>query len=155
MAGANVTVSGMPREMGGLKESQVAFMKHHKEVADALLNISGIGTIDGKPHDKDDPRPPYVHQDWPKMVYHAEHGELVVEDQHELDEALRQRYRPEPYLKPQVALADPRAEKFALQKELKEKDGQITTLADQMRRMQDQMTEMAAKLEAIPAASKK
>lgn len=127
---ANVSVSGMPREMGGLKESIVAFRKHHTEVGAALLNISAVGTEDGLPHDKDDPRPDYTPQPFPKMVYHAEKGELTVYDDDELNEALRQKYRKEPYAKPQVALADPKAEKVALQAELKHKDGQIAALND-------------------------
>ena len=142
---ANVTVSGMPREMGGLKESITAFRKHHTEVGDALLNISGVSTVTGQPMDKDDPRMPYVHQEWPKMVYHADGREEVCvtpEDFH----ALRPKgFRMEPYPKAQVAMQDPKTEKVMLQKELKEKDGQIATLTDTLARLSARVEELAAK----------
>jgi len=124
----------MPREMGGLKESQNAFKKHHIEVGNALLNISGVGTADGEPKDKDDPRPAYIPQQFPKMIFHAEKGELVVEHQEELDLHLKRGYRLEPYPKPQVAIEDPKVEKAALQAQLKKKDGEIASLADTLQR---------------------
>lgn len=141
---ANVSVSGMPREMGGLKESISAFRKHHHEVGGALLNISGVGTVEGKPVDKDEPRMTYdpKNHPFPKMIYHAEHGELVVNDQHELEEALRQKYRLEPYLKPQVALADPKAEKLATDAKIKAQEGTINAQNDMLLKMQ-------ARLEAL------
>lgn len=150
MAGANITVSGMPREMGGLKESQTAFRKHHIEVGDALLNVSGIGTIDGKPKDKDEPRPPYKKQDLPKMLYHPEKGEHICYSKAEVEEKLKTGWRKEPYRKPQVALEDPRAEKFALQKQLKEKDGQITALGDQLQRALDRLDRLESKAAEAP-----
>ncbi len=145
---ANITVAGMPREMGGLKESTAAHRKHWKEVGDALLNISGIGTADGKPVDKDEPRIAYKHQSFPRMVYHAENGELVVENDTELTEALRQKYREAPYIKPQVMVEDPRIEKQRLQDSLKTKDGQINTLADKL-------TKALERLDALEQAGDK
>src|SRR3954468_24126991 len=73
---ANVHVAGMQGNdgMGGLVESVSKFCKHHKEVGEALLNISGIETPTGGPVDKDEPRPAYQRQEFPKMVYHAEKG---------------------------------------------------------------------------------
>ncbi len=151
MAGANVTVSGMPREMGGLKESVTAFRKHWKDVGDALLNVSGIDTATGQPTDKDEPRMAYEYQPFPKMVFHAEHGELTVENQTELDEALTQKYRLEPYVKPQVHMGDPKAEKVALQKELKEKDGQITALGDALQKALSRLDALEAANEVKPS----
>lgn len=155
MAGANITVSGMPRTMGGQKESISAFRKHWIDVGNALLNVSGIDTATGEPTDKDEPRMPYVYQPFPKMVFHAEHGELTVENQQELDEALKQKYRLEPYIKPQVAMADPKAEKVALQKELKEKDGQINTLADKLTKALERLDALEAAGEAKPSKQSK
>ena len=143
---ANVSVSGMPRTMGGLRESQTAFRKHHIEVGDALLNISGVGTVTGEPVDKDEPRMPYVPQQFPKMIFHPEHGELVVNDQAELDEALRQRYRLEPYPKPQVAIEDPKVEKKQLQDKLKHQDGVIN-------QQNDLLAKLTARLEALEQAA--
>jgi len=139
---ANVSVSGMPRTMGGLRESQVAFHKHHKDVGDALLNISGVGTVTGGPVDKDEPRMPYVPQEYPKMVFHPEHGELIVQDEKELEEALRQRYRMEPYPKPQIALEDPKVEKKQLQDKLKQQEGVIN-------QQNDLLMKLTARMEAL------
>ena len=154
MAGANITVSGMPRTMGGQKESISAFRKHWIDVGNALLNVSGIDTATGEPTDKDEPRMPYVYQPFPKMVFHAEKGELTVENQFELDEALRQKYRLEPYLKPQVAVQDPRVEKAELQKKLSEQSGQNTALADALQKALARIDALEAKAEE-PKSSKK
>lgn len=133
---SGVTVTGIQKEMGGLKESQIQFRKHQAEVGDALLNVA-----EGR--DKDDPRPAYKHQEFPKMIYHPEKGTVIVKDEIELDEYLRaDGWRLEPYLKPQVALEDPKTEKLLLQKQLREKDGEIATLNDNQRAMQRQLDEL-------------
>lgn len=139
---ANVSVSGMPREMGGLKESVVAFRKHHKEVGDALLNISGVDTATGQPTDKDEPRMPYVHQDWPRMVYHADGREEICVTERDFNALKPKGFREQPYPKVQVAMADPKTEKVELQKKLAEKEGQIATL-------QDTLTKLAARVEEL------
>lgn len=123
---------GVPREMGGLQESVVAFRKHHKEVGDALLNVT-----EGK--DKDEDRPAYVRQPFPKMIYHPEKGELIVENDADLKLALKGGYRLEPYPKPQVALEDPKVEKLALEAKLKQKDGEIASLADLVQRLSSRL----------------
>lgn len=138
---------------GGIKESLAKFNRHHQEEAGQLLNISGIDTVDERgnknvPVDKDDPRMPYVHQSFPAMVYHAEKkpaigsceaGEAIALDQKELDALLAKGYRMEPYPRPQVHLEDPRQEKAALQRELREKDGELATLRDQTARLLERM----------------
>ena len=156
---ANVHVAGlMTRREGGLKESLAEFRKHHQGTGDALLNISGVGTIDGLPCDKEDPRPVYNPKDhpFPSMVYHAEKGELVVNNHEELKDALNRGWRKEPLIRAQVALEDPRTEKLALQKELKEKDGQIAILTDTMTKMMDRLEAMELReREAADQPSKK
>jgi hypothetical protein len=142
---AGVSVTGMPREMGGLRESMSAFRKHHHEVGDALLNISGVGTIDGQPADKDEPRQPYVRQDYPKMVYHADGREEICATQADFNALRPKGFRAEPYPKVQIAMADPKAEKVALQKSLAEKDGQLATMADMLSKMQAQIDALAKK----------
>ena len=80
------------------------------------------------------------------MVFHPEHGELEVKNQEELTEALRQRYRYDPYPKPQVAIEDPKVEKKQLQDKLKHQDGIIN-------QQNDLLTKLAARLEALEAAA--
>lgn len=136
MSTSNVMVAGMAGDgMGGLKESITKFRKHHEEVSAALLNISGVGTVTGGPVDKDEPRPAYVHQPWPKHTYHADGRDLIVLDADELKDAREHGYRLEPYPKPQVALGDPKAEKVAVQKALTQKDGEIAALTDLVQKM--------------------
>ncbi len=138
---------------GGLKEGLAKFTRHHSEESSQLLNISGIGTVDPQgninvPVDKDDPRMPYVHQSFPVMVYHAEPkpaiglcepGEAVAQNQEELDGLLKRGYRAAPYPRKQVHLEDPRAEKAALQQELKEKDGELARLRDVSAKLLERM----------------
>ena len=129
MAGA-VTVMGVERELEGLKESLSRFRKHHEEVANALLNISGIGTMTGDVADKDDPRPAYVRQEWPKHVYHADGRDKTVADSAELQLEMDEGFRLEPYQKPQIAVHDPKSEKAALEARLKQQDATIAQLQD-------------------------
>lgn len=146
---ANIQVMGRPREAGGLKESIAKFTKHHAEVGDALLNVSGIGVPEGQVLDENDPRPAYDPRDpankWPLMVYHAERGELTVLDAEELKEARRQGYRDDPYPKPQIAVLDPASEKKALEIQLRQKDGEIALLSDTTQKLME-------RLEALEAA---
>lgn len=157
MSGANVTVAGLMTNdgMGGLKESVAKFRAHHKEVGDALLNISGIDTLTGEPTDKDEPRPAYQRQEFPKMVYHAEKGELIVEDVDDvggkmgLRSALKAGYRREPYPKPIVVVNDPATEKKALMDHNQQLQGQITSQNDVIERQNKLMESMAVRLSAL------
>ncbi len=131
MSGA-VQVQGLPGKAtgGGTKEAQVKFRKHHIEVGDALLNLAeGI--------DQDEPRPQYVKQEFPMMVYHPEKGELIVEGMEDLPggqlglkSALKAGYRRQPFQKVAVAVLDPATEKLELLAKLRQKDGEIATLTD-------------------------
>ena len=145
MAGANVQVTGIQRTMGGLKESMTAFRKHHAEVADALLNISGVGTDGGQMVDKDEARKPYEHKEWPRMAYHADGREEVCVTPADFNALRPKGFRMEPYPKVQVALADPKSEKAELQRQLAEKDGKIATLAERMDRLQELLEQQASK----------
>ena len=145
MAGANVQVTGIQRTMGGTRESMTAFRKHHAEVADALLNISGIGTPDGQPVDKDEPRKAYEFQEWPKMVYHADGRQEVCVTPTDFNSLRPKGFRTEPYPTVQVAMLDPKAEKVEFQRQLSEKDGKIATLAEKLDRLAVQMEALTAK----------
>lgn len=149
MAGANVHVMGGVNDgMGGLQESQSKFRKHHKEVGDALLNVSGIGTPDGKPVDKDADRLPMEFQKFPMMIYHAEKGEEIINSDQELADMLRKGWREEPYIKAQVALEDPKAEKLALEAKLKQKDGEIALMNDTLRKALARLDQLEEKATA-------
>ena len=140
---ASVTVMGLTeRPMGGLKESMAVFTKHHKEVGDALLNISGIGTVDGQMADKDEPRLLYNPNDhrWPTRVHHSDGREQDVADKAELDAAVKAGFRREPYRKPQVHVADPATEKKALMDQLADQRQQNVVLTDQLTKLADRLS---------------
>lgn len=139
---AQISVLGVTRPDGGLKESQAAFRKHHHEVGDALLNISGVGTPSGEMADKDDPRPAYVHQPFPCMLYHADGRDTVVRDQAELATAKGVGFRHAPFAKPAVHVGNPQEEKKLLLDQLADRDAKLA--------MQNEMLlETMARLEAL------
>ncbi len=137
------------REMPGLKKAQLEFTKNNRETGDALLNVTdgarGVKGPDGvTPLTENDPRPAYVHASFPKMLYHAKLGERVVDDTEEMDAAIAEGFQAKPFVVVKVAAADPGVEKANLQRELLEKQGQITTLATEMAEMRAQMAELIA-----------
>lgn len=77
-----------------------------------------------------DPRPPYLKQEWPKHVYHADGRDKQVADKNDLKDAVAVGFRTEPYRAVRVAVLDPAIEKAKLQAEMAEKDGKIATLGD-------------------------
>lgn len=139
---ATVTIVGVAREMGGLKESLAKFRLHHQQTADVLLNISGIGTPKNQPLDQDDPRAPYVYQPYPKMLFHANGDEKIVADPKEQALAEKAGFRTTPYEKPRVVLEDPAAEKQALLARNKELEGKLTV-------QNEMLQKLAARLEAL------
>lgn len=146
MSGA-VSVAGMVTDgMGGLRESQAAFRKHHKEVGDALLNISGLDTPTGGPVDKDEARQPYIRQEWPKMIYHADGRELIVHDDTERQDHFKRGFRNDPYIKPKVAVNDPATEKKALM-------DTNTQLQAQLTQQNELILRMAERLEALESSA--
>lgn len=132
---ADITVIGVNDGMGGLKESLAKFRKHHVEVGDALMNVSGVGTATGAMVDKDEPRPLYEHQDYPRMLYHADGREKTVNGIEDQREAEKIGFRTKPYLRPAVHLADPQTEK--------------RELLDRNRELTARLAELAERLEAV------
>ncbi len=133
-----VTVSGIvSKEMGGLKESLGAFRRNVHEDADAILNITGIATPTGQPVDKDDPRMPYVMQPYPKMVYHADGREVVVDDERELKMFQGQGFRTMPYIKPQIQVLDPATEKKELLDTNRQLQTQITLQNERLAKLEE------------------
>jgi hypothetical protein len=142
---ANVQVFGVPgREMPGLKGALATFRKSEQERGDALLNIAGVGTVDGQMADVEDPRPPYVYQPWPKLMYHADGREQQVDNQAEAEEAGAKGFRHMPYPKPQVAIEDPRVEKARLIQDAADARALNAQLLERL----TQVTERLAALEA-------
>ncbi len=134
-----VQVAGFQGESaGGLLESLAAHHKNTKETSDILLNLSGIGTATGQKVHKDTPRPNYVHQKLPRMLYHPQHGEKIVYTEQEMHDTKRAGYREEPYVKPQVAIHDPATEKKQLIERNQELEGKLAQQNDILLKMQDQ-----------------
>ena len=133
---ANVIAIGMMREAGELTESLAKFRKHHKEVGDALLNISGQGTRTGGPVDKDEDRIPYRHQEFPKMLYHADGREEIVQTDADMKDMLKKGFRRESYPRiPQVEINSPAVEKKALIAQNQQLQGQLTLQQEQIEKL--------------------
>ena len=146
MPNETVSVIGQINEgMGGLKESLGAFRKHHIAVGDALLNISGVGTATGAPVDKHEARPPYKHDAYPAMLFHADGRQEIVEDAESEKELKELGFRPEPYLKPRVALHDPHQEKKELLDRNRELGAQVTILTETLQKLQEQVAALSNK----------
>lgn len=134
MAG-EVSVMGVPREMGDLKESMGAFRKHHAAVGLALMNVQ-----EGR--DKDDDRAPYKFQAWPTMLHHPDGRDEAAQDERERAALLKRGFRAEPYLKPQVAVLDPATEKKTLLDQNQQFQAQLTIMADQQAKLLAQLEEL-------------
>lgn len=136
----SVTVMGGITTEGGLKEALAVQRRHNAQVAEALLNISGVGTVTGGPVHKDDARKPYVHQEYPKMLYKPTEEKVVLHEQ-EMKDSIVDGWRAQPYPKVQIAVLDPATEKKAL--------------LDTNNQLQAQMIRMQEQMDAMVAASKK
>lgn len=145
---SNVVVMGMPLQAGGLKESLAKMVRQHREDTDAILNVSGIGTPDGKPVDKDELRAPYVHTEWPKMMYRDDYSDVVVFDEEEVKAAKAKRFQFQPFMRPQIAVHDPATEKKALVDTIDQLKANINQKDDLVLRMQERLE----KLEALASA---
>jgi hypothetical protein len=129
----------------GHAKSVAAFRRAHHENSEGILNAA-----EGKPTDA--PRPTYdpahVDNQWPVMLHHAVKGELpvgknlkgvmgsrerseiVAANETAFDAAIAQGYREEPYLKPQIYVMDPAAEKAALVAKIADLEGTIVAQND-------------------------
>lgn len=155
---ANISVMGGIQTEGGLKEAAAVQRRHNAEVADALLNISGIGTADGQPAHKDEPRPPQAHGQYPKMLYRPlpdEKGQLVVLHAEEEHAAIAKGWREEPYPKVQIEVLDPAREKAALKAKLDESESQLIQQNSVMLQMKETMEAMQAQLAELATSKRK
>jgi len=139
---AEITVLGAETQMGGLTESLARFRKHHIEVGDALLNISGVGTVTGEPVDKDTPRPPQKLQAYPKALHHSNGSAIVVEDPKREKEAKALGFRDEPYPPVRVVTSTPALDKKELLDRNTALQSQLTQQADLLEKLQAQLTEL-------------
>lgn len=140
---------GVPNEGRGYEDSIEAFKMSHEQNSRQILNIA-----EGRK--KTDPRPAYdpnhVDNQWPLQVHRAdgtldvgvtlkgvvvpsERARILKENQEALKQALADGYRREPFIKPQVAVLHPDAEKAALKATNENLQAQINALADQNARI--------------------
>lgn len=141
------TIVGIGLQPGaeGLTEAHGEWRRHHIDASEKLMNLSGIGTPDGKPVNKDAPRTPYVKQDFPTMVRKPD-AEKVVNNQEELQRHLDAGWRREPYIKPQVEVLDAAAEKNILKSELAASQATIVSLHDSLKKRDQAHDELQAQL---------
>jgi len=126
-----------------------AFRNAHRDNSRIILNLAA-----GRK--KNDPTPAYdpKHPDnaWPKMVYHPEKGEKTIgtnllglppavkvqtakENAAALAQSVKDGWRSEPYVKPQIAVLDPALEKAALKATNDALQGQIVAQADELAKL--------------------
>lgn len=145
-----VQAFGEQMQGNGLEQSMEAFNEAHEKNSRSLLNLA-----EGRKATASRPMYDPSHPDnlWPVMLHHPGKGELTVgrtlkgvNDTSERAaitkanlkakaEALSDGYRLEPYVKPQVAVLDPAAEKAQLLKRNQELEGHITQLNDQFAKL--------------------
>ncbi len=146
----SVEVLGVANEIDGHGDSMEAFRSANDQNANHLLNVT-----EGKK--KNTPRPLYNpnHPDnqWPKMRYHAEKGQLTIgkstkgvddarqkaqivkDNEAALKAAEAEGWRSEPYQKPQIAVLDPAVEKVRQQQEMTELRGQLVAMQDMVAKL--------------------
>lgn len=148
---ANVQVTGLPREMPGLKGSLTTFRKHNTEVGDALLNLAGVGTATGGIADIEDPRPEYQHQSWPAMGYHPDGREAVAETSEEAKDLEAKGFRMrQPFPKPQVAVEDPKVEKARILQEAADARALNSKLLETINQMNERLAQLEAEKKTGP-----
>ena len=140
----------------GHADSMEAFITSHNQNSTALLNLA-----EGKPAKAARPAYDPAHPDnaWPLML-HSSKGEITIGKSlkgvtnqaeraaiakaNELAkrEAMALGYRPEPFVKPQVAVLDPATEKANMQKRNDELQAALMAQGDQMAKLQASIEEL-------------
>lgn len=128
----SVSVIGVDYDnVDGLEASLAAHRKAHRDNGDMILNLEDAArarAAGGKGPKKNDPRPAYVRQPFPKHTYHADGRDRVVAGVDELASAKKEGFREEHYPQVRVPVADPAVEKAKLQAKLAESDGKVAVL---------------------------
>ncbi len=133
-----IQVFGGMQQAGGFKASMKEHREHWRKQGDELLQVA-----EGLDHNE--PRAPYVHQGFPKMLYQpirGEKGEKIVLNEREMAVAIEDGWREEPYEFPAIVVLDPQTEKKHLMEKLQAAESQNIQLAEMM-------TKLAARLEAV------
>ncbi len=137
-----VEILGNGGEVNGYGDSMEAFRNADRMNANALLNH-----MERKPKNAFRPEydPRHPDNQWPVMLYHAEHGEKVVgvnlkglegfmredaekRNKEALKKMLSDEWQYEQFMKPRVAVLDPAIEKAALIARAQHAEGQVVAL---------------------------
>ncbi len=148
-----VEILGNGGEVNGYGDSMEAFRNADRMNANALLNH-----MESKPKNAFRPEydPRHPDNQWPVMLYHAEHGEKVVgvnlkglegfmredaekRNKEALKAAKEDGYRHEQYMKPRVVVLDPAIEKAALLARAQRAEGQVVALNDAFAKMEERL----------------
>ncbi len=136
-----IQVFGGMQKAGGFKASMKEHREHWRKQGDELLQVA-----EGLDHNE--PRAPYVHQGFPKMLYQpirGEKGEKVVMDAQQMAVALEDGWREEPYEFPAIVVLDPQTEKKHLMEKLQAAESQNIQLAELMSKMSERLEKLEAK----------
>lgn len=155
-----VEVLGGQGEVDGYGDSMQAFRSANENNAKVLLNLAEGKT--GK--NRHEPRPVHDHahpdNQWPVLMYSPTGDRLVGKSLKGIDDTItrgaitkankeaaeqakKDGFRMEPYVKPQIAVLDPAVEKAALQAKINELQGALVSAADS----QDKLDKRLAALE--------
>jgi hypothetical protein len=136
-----IQVFGGMQKAGGFKASMKEHREHWRKQGDELLQVA-----EGLDHNE--PRAPYVHQGFPKMLYQpirGEKGEKVVMDAQQMAVALEDGWREEPYEFPAIVVLDPQTEKKHLMEKLQAAESQNIQLAESMNKLMERLEKLEAK----------
>ena len=133
-----IQVFGGMQQAGGFKAALKEHREHHKKQGDQLNNL-----VDGIDHN--DPRPAYVHQGYPMMLYKplpGEDGQKIVMNADEAELATQNGWREKPYPVISVTVLDPATEK----KNLLDSNNQLQS---QLIQQQEMLNKLMERLEAM------
>jgi hypothetical protein len=145
-----IQVFGGMQQAGGLKSAMKEHRLHNAKQADELLQLT-----DGL--DYNDPRAPYVPQDYPKMLFKpdpGEKGEKVVLTADEEAVAKQDGWRLEPYPRVQVVVLDPAQEKANLLDTNNRLQAQLVLQQEAMEKQQAETAELKAMMAELLSAKK-
>ncbi len=135
-----IQVFGGIQQAGGLKKAFKEHRDHNAKQGDELLQLA-----DGLDHTE--PRLPYVHQAYPKMLFKpdpGEKGQKIVMSATEEAVAKQDGWREEPYPQVNIQVLDAATEKANLIDTNNRLQSQIIQQADEIKAVQEQMKELLA-----------
>lgn len=135
-----IQVFGGMQQAGGFKAAMKDHREHWDKQGKQLLQLA-----EGLDHNE--PRAPYEHQGFPKMLYKpdpGEKGEKVVLSALEMSVAIQDGWREEPYPRVQIAVLDPATEKANLMDTNNRLQAQLVLQNEAIQLMQEQMKDLIA-----------